>query len=143
LETNSLIRINEHLVALLDRRDSIRENELCRLLRSTAEVNKLEIIEPIGQKNVKLAVAVAVRVELTSNQQKILLGQVLARGRSNEIKQYVMRLFCCRFGVRRFFRGLEEYSDIYPKSVKLAAYYACSSKSFSKNRKEIFRRFLN
>jgi len=54
LETNSLIRINEHLVALLDRRDSIRENELCRLLRSTAEVNKLEIIEPIGQKKIEI-----------------------------------------------------------------------------------------
>lgn len=104
---SSAIRKSELLTQLLSRRDSILENELCRLIRGGAEADKLATVELIGEKNVRLAAVVGVRVELSVEEQRILLRRILARSATNEIKQYVLKLFCYRFGARNLVKELE------------------------------------
>lgn len=99
-------------------------------------------VELIGAKNVRLDAVVAVPVGLSAEQQKILLKRVLARGGSNEIKQYVLKLFCCRFGARNLSKELGECFDVYPKSVWFAAHYARTSTHFSGAQKGLFLKLL-
>lgn len=131
-------RIYELVDSLLGRRVSTDENEICHLLRQVSEDEKLKVVEALGEKNVRLAAAVARRTHLATEQQATLLARLLVNGGSNEIKHYVVGLFVFRLRVKVVLCILNKYKDFSRRRASLAAYYFLSSKGFGDEYKRHF-----
>lgn len=132
------------LSRLLLRRSSGEENRLSQIVRRLPSDRKIDIIEMLSKKNVRLAASVAARVNISTDQQSVLFTKILKREQSNEIKQYADRLFVHKLGFARILKILRDYEDSNPKGVYFAAYYLGSSNFLSELKKrqivELFQR---
>lgn len=123
---------------LLMRRESAKENELCKFLRGLSPSEKFLVIERLSEGNVRMAASVAARINFPVWLLPELLSNVLERGFSNEIKQYVGHLFVHRMAVNKILNILKKYKELNSKSVHFAAYYLSKSGSISgKNKRKV------
>ena len=120
-------RIDGLVNGLLVRRSAKEENDLCRVVRNLPGEKKLEVVEKLRGKNVRLAASVGARTHLPIEQQLTLVRHVLNDGESNSIKQLVMGLFVFRLSPKMMVRVLVELKCEYPDSVRLMAYYYMNS----------------
>ncbi|MFY3309855.1 hypothetical protein [Achromobacter ruhlandii] len=140
----SCLESSNLLSKLLMRRSSEEENRLSQIVRRLSSDKKVGIIEILSKKNVRLAAAIAARANLSIDQQSVLFAKILKREQSNEIRQYVDRLFAHRLGMgrTRILKILIKYEDSNPKGVYFAAYYLGSGDSLSAlNKKRVVELF--
>lgn len=116
-------QVGELIARLSLNRNSCDENELCYEVRSVSEDEKLQIICELITFNVRLAAAVAARVHLAERQQVQLMRELLERGGSNTIRQFVGRLFSRRLSASLIIKELMRARAKSPDAVRLMAYY--------------------
>lgn len=140
--SSELEDLDNLLSMLLLRRSSGEENRLSQIVRRLSSDKKIEIIERLSKKSVRLAASIAARANLSIDQQSVLFAKILKREQSNEIRQYVDRLFAHRLGIARILKILIKYEDSNPKGVYFAAYYLGSDDSLSVlNKKRVVELF--
>lgn len=83
-----------------------------------------------------MAASVAARINISIDQQSELFEKVLVRGRSNEINQYVDRLFVHRMGISRMIGILRKHEVSCPKGVYFAAYYLGANRVVPEKKKK-------
>lgn len=143
-ELKELDELERVLSSLLVRRDSQAENVLCHIVRKMSDDDKKTIIQMLAERNTAMAASVSVRINISREQQSDLFENVLARGRSNEIKLYVDRLFVHRLGFSRMIGALRKYEASCTKGVYFASYYLGASRNISEAKrrevKDLFQR---
>lgn len=139
----SLEDVNGLLSALLKRRESVKESMLCNILRGLSPGEKFLVIERLSEGNVRMAASVAARINFPEWLLSDLFSNVLKRGGSNEIKQYVAHLFVHRMAANKMLGVLEKHKEFYSKSVRFAAYYLSKSRSISEKNAARFLDFFD
>ncbi|WP_175196671.1 hypothetical protein [Achromobacter deleyi] len=135
---SSLEDVNGLLSDLLRRRESVKESKLCKILRGLSPDEKFLVIEKLSEGNVRMAASVAARINFPEWLLSDLFVNVLKRGGSNEIKQYVAHLFVHRMAANKMLGVLKKNKGCYSKSVRFAAYYLSKSGSISEKSRAKF-----